>query len=514
MILYKSHFGPLWITTLILSYYFLVVGGQTLGSLARNRCFQSCFITSCPNLETNCVCSGFRTARGLTEIWACAQGIFPVAATMAGFLALEEECRPFISTTTGRSNSAGLPTTTTPPRSTTLPTPNVTTTSITLSLVIKAITSTQPTNSPSLPSSSTLSISKSSSSRPSSLPSSSSTPSKCSTPTSVMNSSSTSLLSTYVAMITQTVLPAQLIQTRSPSFQTSVIPIIPPAGIPPTEAQQSWTRSGVIVALTLGPLGFLTALLALFLIIRRRQRQNRPSVISFTGTRGFDANPGSITAPLPTFNPVPPSVPPSVPLANIDTRPVTRGSQMSAGAGAGAGAVTTVGAIRGVSTRRESISTATPVSGPSRSNSQLYIFPPTSRRPSVTQRQPQRQQNSEFLRSLKKPLPQLPQLPEDARMRPRPGSSIRSSPLALPPTVYPMADNPQPMSAISELPEADRYQPTPDDVTAAGFRKVYQDVCKVLNRSPSTSTDQNSTDWSIMTDLSRNSTVRSFRPER
>ena len=182
-------------------------------------------------------------------------------------------------------------------------------------------------------------------------------------------------------------------------------------------------------------------------------------------------------------------------------------------AGIGAGEVTGVAGTRGVPTRGEPMVVAAPISGPSQNSSRLYIFPPPSRRLPGTQRQPQSQQDPD-LRSLRKPLPQLPRLPEEARVRSGGGSSARSSPLTLPPTVYPIADTPRPMSAISESAEVDRYQPIPDDATEVEFRKVYQDVRRALNRSPSTSTDQNSTDWSIMTDLSRNSTIRSFRPGR
>ena len=248
------------------------------------------------------------------------------------------------------------------------------------------------------------------------------------------------------------------------------------------------------------------ALLAIFLVLRQRQARNRHSITSFTDIIDFDANRGSITTPLPTFNPAPPRVP----LVDIDTRPTTQGSRMSAGIGAGA--VTAVAGTRGAPTRGEPMVVAAPVSGPSQSSSRLYIFPPPSRRLPGIQRQPQSQQDP-GLRSLRKPLPQLPRPPDEARVRSRAGSSTGSIPLTLPPTVYPIADTPRPMSAISETAEVDRYQPILDEAAEVEFRRVYQDVRRALNRSPSTSTDQNSTDWSIMTDLSRGSTIRSFRRE-
>lgn len=546
MILHKCCFGPRWITTLILSCYFLVVGGQTLGSLAKSGCFQRCFITTCPGLGANCVCSGFRTALSITEIWACAQ-ICPIADVIAGFLALGVECPPFISTAAGRSrtrrtcsSSAPIPplssTLRSTSRPTTLPAPSPATASITGCIRASIPTQrTQLTGTPSLPSGPT-----SSSFRSSCLTSLGSTLSKCTTSTPIMNSSSTSSTSSTTSSTSSTSsississtsstpstpstsststsvttkassVPTQPTQTHNSSTQapvgttpSSTAPLeAPPRGGPPGS-----TGTAAIIAAVFGSLGFLMALLAIFLVLRQRQARNRRSITSLTDIVDFDANRGSITAPLPTFNPPPQRVP----LADIDTRPATQGSQMSAGTGAGA--VTAVEGTREAPTRREPVAVATPVPGPSRSSSRLYIFPPPSRRLPDTQRQPQSQQGPD-LRSLKKPLPQLPQLPEEARIRPRAGPSARSIPLPLPPTVYPIADTPRPMSAISESAEVDRYQPILDDATEVEFRRVYQDVRRALNRSPSTSTDQNSTDWSIMTDLSRNSTIRSFRLER
>ncbi|PUU79409.1 hypothetical protein B9Z19DRAFT_832382 [Tuber borchii] len=494
MILHKCCFGPLWITTLMLSCYFLVVGGQTLGSLAKSGCFHRCFIMTCPGLGANCVCSGFRTALSITEIWACAQ-ICPIADVIAGFLALGVECPPFISTATGRgrtrrtcSSSAPIPPLSSTLRSTSrpaaLPTPNPPTASTTSSIRASISTQrTQPTGTPGLPSGST-----SSSFRSSDLTSLSSTFSKCTTPTSIMNSSSFSSASSTPST------------PSTPSPSTS-------ATTKPSLTHHTPVDTVAIIAAVFGSLGFLMALLAIFLVLRQRQAQNRRSITSLIDIVDFGADRGSITAPLPIFNPPPPRVP----LADIDTRPATQGSQMSAGTGAGA--VTAVVGTREAPTRREPIAVAMPVPGPSRSSSRLYIFPPPSRRLPGTQRQPQPQQGPD-LRSLKKPLPQLPQLPEEARIRPSAGPSTRSIPLALPPTAYPIEDTPRPMSAISESAEVDRYRPILDDATEVEFRRVYQDVRRALNRSPSTSTDQNSTDWSIMTDLSRNSTIRSSGLER
>ncbi|CAZ84807.1 unnamed protein product [Tuber melanosporum] len=483
MRLYKRHFGPLWIATLVLSSSVLEVGGQTLGCLAEGGCFRGCF-PKCPGLETDCVCSGFRTVLDMMGILGCALRICPPSDAMGSFSALGVGCLPFISTTTRRSRAS----------SSTTPTPLTA-----CGPVISASASARPTTSASvLPSSS--SSSRSFSTRSSPLISSDPPSSRCTT----MNSTSpASPIPTSPTMTSQIVSPAPTPPLdRPPNEGTSS---------PPFRSQQErklQLSRGLIVALVLGPLGFLTSLLAIFLILRRRRGRGRRSISSFTGISDFDANRGSITAPLPTFS----SDPPRVPLADVGTRPTTRGSQMSAGVGAGAMAAVAV--ARRASTRREDIVSATPVSS-SQGNSQLHIFPQTSRRLPAGQRQPQSQQNPDLLlRSLRKPLPQLPRPPEEARIGPRAGPSTRNSPLALPSTVYPIPDNPRPMSAISELAEVDQYQPIPDDATEVEFRRVYHDVRRALNRSPSTSTDQNSTDWSIMTDLSRNSTTRSFRPER
>ncbi|PWW80300.1 hypothetical protein C7212DRAFT_276080 [Tuber magnatum] len=489
MILYKCRFGTLWITALVLCYHFLVVGGQTLGSLARNRCLQLCFTPNCPDLEANCVCSRFRTVLAVASIWRCASEVCSDADVMAGLGVLSDECRPYISTTTGRSRTSSSTTPVSPPTTTGR-------------VITSTSTSAWRTIVPglSLTSTSTSSWSRASSSRSSS--SSSSTSSRCTTTTSVMNPSQAPPISTSVITTTPATWP-----TPSP-LPGVPPPPPPPSGIKPTEPQRRTNRA-VITAAVLGPLVFLAALLALFLFLRRRQGRNRRSIVSFTGIiDDIDANRGNISSPLPIFNPAPPRVL----LADINIRPTTRGSQMSAGAGAGA--MTAVEAARREPGRREYTAATTPVPGPSRSSSQLYIFPPASRRLPVAQRQPQSQQNSDLIRSLRKPLPQLPRLPEEARIRPRAGPATRGSPLTLPPTVYPIVDTPRPMSAISESAEADRYQPIPDDNTEAEFRKVYHDVRRALNQSPSTSTDQNSTDWSIVTDLSRNSTARSSRPER
>ncbi|KAG0133683.1 hypothetical protein HOY82DRAFT_482408 [Tuber indicum] len=485
MRLYKRHFGPLWITTLVLSSSFLEVGGQTLGCLAEGGCFRGCF-PKCPGLETDCVCSGFRTVLDMVGILGCALRICPPSDVMGSFSTLGVGCLPFISTTTRRSRAS----------SSTAPTPLTA-----CGPVISASASARPTSSAlASPSRSTLSSSRSFSTPPSPLAPPSPPSSRCTT----MNSTSpASPIPTSPTMTSQIVSPAPTPPPdRPPSENTS------PPPFPNQPEQKSQLSRGLVVALVLGPLGFLTSLLAIFLILRRRRGRSRRSISSFTGISDFDANRGSITAPLPTFS----SDPPRVPLADVGTRPTTRGSQMSAGVGAGAMAAVAV--ARGASTRREDIVSATPVSS-SQGNSQLHIFPQTSRRLPTAQRQPQSQQNPDLLlRSLRKPLPQLPRPPEEARIGPRAGPSTRNSPLALPPTVYPIPDNPRPMSAISELAEADQYQPIPDDATEVEFRRVYHDVRRALNRSPSTSTDQNSTDWSIMTDLSRNSTTRSFRPER
>ncbi|KAG0644018.1 hypothetical protein HOY80DRAFT_879239 [Tuber brumale] len=485
MRVYKCRFGPLWITTLVLSYSFLEVGGQTLGCLARGRCFRGCF-SKCPGLETNCVCSGFRTALDMMDILNCALASCPVAEAVDSFSSLEVGCRPIISTTTGRSRTSS----------------STTPTTLTARVVVGPATSTltpaRPTSTPILPSCSTSSSSRSLNSGSSYLIPSSSPSSRCTT----MNSSPASPIPTSPAITSQTLPPTPL---PSRSFYPND-PHPPPLG---QRDQRPQINRGLVAALVLGPLGFLTSLLAIFLILRRCRGRNRRSITSFAGICDLDANQGSITAPLPTLS----SDPPRVPLADFGIRPTTRGSQMSAGVEAGTMAA--VAATRGAPARSEDIVSATPVSGSSRGNNQLYIFPPTSRRLPAAQRQPQSQQNPDLLlRSLRKPLPQLPRQLEDARIGPRAGPSTRNTPLASLPTVYPIVDNPRPMSAISELEEVDRCQPISDDSTEVEFRRVYHDVRRALNRSPSTSTDQNSTDWSIMTDLSGDSTNRSFRPER
>ncbi|CUS14871.1 unnamed protein product, partial [Tuber aestivum] len=128
MILYECRFGTLWITTLALCYYSLVVGGQTLGSLTTSGCFRWCLIPRCPGLETNCVCSGFRAALEVADIWECALQACPTAVAMAGFAILVDECRPSISTST-RSSRTRSRTTILPPFPTSSPTSASTTTS-------------------------------------------------------------------------------------------------------------------------------------------------------------------------------------------------------------------------------------------------------------------------------------------------------------------------------------------------------------------------------------------------